>query len=394
MKLLIVTETLYPRGAETFVVRLANALSSMHDVIVLNLHPYWSKGELVQHLSKKVKLIERTAPCRWIKRKVDGALFRLNIDKSFTEGDIVSYISDVIKEHNVNVVHSHLFKPDYYVAKAKVKYNMQFSHVITNHGDYLLYNKTLPSRILNYDKKLFFLLNNVNHVVNISDVQMQLFTLLKDQSKAEFSIHKILNGYTGNTERRLTKADLGIPEDAFVFGMVASGIREKGWDEAIKAFELLNCKKARLLLVGEGKRLDYLKHIYASNQQIIFAGYSQYPLEYISCFDIGILPSYYEAESLPTSVIEYLYMGKPTIVTAMGDVEKMLETGDPNTAAGKIIYFNDPSEIVPLLAEEMKDLINNPEKVTNYKQHTRKAFEKFEMSKCIDAYWSIYSRSS
>lgn len=393
MKLLIVTETLYPRGAETFVVRLANALSAIHDVTVLNLHPYWSKAGLTDQLEKKIQLIERTSSYRWFKQKFDGLFLKLGIDKSIVEADIVSYIHQVITENNIDVVHSHLFKADYYVARVKTEYQTRFNHVTTNHGDYLLFNRQAPARILNYKNKLHFLLARVNHVVNISDEQLQLFSSFKQEGDYPFKSHKVLNGYQvyGNGPVLQQRKDLGIAADAFVFGMVASGIKEKGWDEAIRAFELLDAPNAVLLLVGEGKRLDELKSLYAGNKQIIFTGYVKHPLAYIACFDIGLLPSYYAAESLPTSIIEYLYMSRPVIATAVGEVERMLQTGHPGELAGKIIHFNKHTDIVPSLVAEMRYFITNPEYVIKYQQYARKAFEKFEMNRCVDAYLDIYS---
>jgi glycosyltransferase involved in cell wall biosynthesis len=391
MKVLIVTETLYPRGAETFLVRLANAIAKQHEVILLNLHPYWSKIELINQLDSSIQLISRKCPQRKLFQKVDGGLIKLGVDYSFTDNHIVDCIHKVITDHQVDVVHSHLFKPDYYVAMAKQRFGLKFNHVITNHGDYLLYDKTSPARIIRYREKLSFVLAHVNHVVNISNAQMQLFGHLKLQGKSEFKLHKILNGYVGKLNAPVSKTQLGIPEQNFVFGMVATGIKEKGWDEAIAAFQKVDRKDISLVLVGEGKRLDILKKMYQNDPRIIFTGFCAFPLDYIDCFDVGILPSYYDAESLPTAVIEYLFMKKPTIVTSVGEVKNMLDTGDQtNNLAGRIINFRQPDEIIPALVKEMSDMMSNTELLSLYRSRATQAFEKFRMDNCMKSYVDVY----
>ena len=49
---MLITETLHAGGAETFVVRLAGALSINHEVTLINIYPNSSKKELIKQVSK------------------------------------------------------------------------------------------------------------------------------------------------------------------------------------------------------------------------------------------------------------------------------------------------------------------------------------------------------
>ena len=66
-------------------------------------------------------------------------------------------------------------------------------------------------------------------------------------------IRKIYNGYTVPAALPTApKIICEIPPNAFVIGMVSRGIREKGWEILIAAFQSLNLPDSRLLLVGDG----------------------------------------------------------------------------------------------------------------------------------------------
>ena len=391
MKILIITETLYPRGAETFLVRLANVLCKKHEVILLNLHPFYSKDELISKVDPKIHLISRKQAVRKVVEKIDGGFIRLGMDNSLSNNHIIKTIGRILIENKIDVVHSHLFKADYYVAKARVKYNLSFNHVSTNHGDYLLFDKVPPVRIINYAKKLDFTLKHTNHMVNISNEQVALFTEWKQQHKYGIQLHKVLNGYYGEVAKPVSREALGIPEDSFVFGMVASGIAEKGWDQAIEAFNKIKNSGTTLVLVGEGHRLEELRATHSNDRQIIFTGLAKNPLDYVQMFNVGILPTYYAAESLPTVIIEYLYMNKPVLATNVGEIQKMLQVENGEELAGEIIDFTEPSKIVAALANKMADIRDNKALYQRLESNTRSAFKKFEMDKCIDLYIKIYN---
>src|SRR6185437_13149544 len=87
----------------------------------------------------------------------------------------------------------------------------------------------------------------------------------------------------------------------------------------------LNTEKAHLVLVGESTYLQTLKNNFAQHQTIHFIGESKNPLEWVNIFDVGLLPSTYASESLPTVVIEYLCCNKPVIASDAGEIVNMIQ---------------------------------------------------------------------
>ena len=74
MKILLISETLLPGGAETFVLRLANALVGEHEVALAILHGEMVKAELRAKLDPRIKVHLLKVPAKRALFKVDSLL--------------------------------------------------------------------------------------------------------------------------------------------------------------------------------------------------------------------------------------------------------------------------------------------------------------------------------
>ena len=176
--------------------------------------------------------------------------------------------------------------------------------------------------------------------------------------------------------------------------MVARGIKEKGWEEAILAVLGLLKKypgMVTLNMVGQGAFLDSLKTTYA-NPAIIFTGYSKDVVTTVNAAHIGLLPSWYVGESLPNTVIEYLFCGKPVISSKIGAIEEMICYGQQ--LAGTCIPLINGKVEVPALAAAIENYIINPELVERDSQIALAASVKFTMNTCVENYLDVFRRVS
>lgn len=181
--------------------------------------------------------------------------------------------------------------------------------------------------------------------------------------------------------------------------MVARGIPEKGWSEAIAAFKIVQKKakkkvKVHLILVGDS---DYLASLRENilrlpcGLNIHFIGYSLEPNYWIEAFDVGLLPSYFSGESLPNAIIEYLYMGKPVIATQVGGIPEMLS--HDNELAGVTIPLSEEGKCdVIRLSQKMLEYSENNFLLEKHARLTSKVFEKFKMEKCHSKYESLFKQ--
>lgn len=154
------------------------------------------------------------------------------------------------------------------------------------------------------------------------------------------------------------RQEYGINNSDFVFGFVGRIVKDKGINELVQAFNMLDQKNTKLLLVGSYERdLDPLDEktldIIKTNNNIITVGYQKDVKKFLSIMDLYVSPSYREGFGL--AVLEANFMKKPVLVSKiMGHSEIVTE--------GKNGFFVEPKNI-KLLYERMKKLMNDTEEL-------------------------------
>jgi glycosyltransferase involved in cell wall biosynthesis len=391
MKILLVTETLNTGGAETFVVRLANELSKEHTVAIAVLYGNLVNHGIMDQVEDNVKLYYINLKGLLLKHKVDSLLRKLQIDCSWVQTKIQKKLIQVINEFRPDVLHSHLFKCDYTVAKVIEHIPFEFKKLTTIHGDYSsFYNSEANARMLHVKKKMKKTLSTMQQIVCLSEEHTRFFA--NHFSSLTSRISLIYNGFKPNNNDylKLSKEDLQLPQHKMIFGMVSRGVEKKGWKKAIDAFVAANLSNAALVLVGSG---DYLNKLAAeiTHPNIIFAGYCKTPVMYIQHFDVCLLPSLFHYETLPTVVMEYLYCGKPVIATDVGEISKMI-TAENALLAGDLLDFEDYDIKTEQLKKLMQRYYNDRQYLIEKQKNAHAAFEKFDMIHCTQQYYELYKR--
>ena len=128
-----------------------------------------------------------------------------------------------------------------------------------------------------------------------------------------------LKKYEYNREKRAEyRNKLGISSDALVIGHVGRFNRQKNHEYLVYIFSEFYKKKQNsyLVLVGTGEKADEIKEIVKKlklEKNVIFTGVIEDISDYLSAFDVMLLPSLYEG--LPLVVIEWQIAGLPCIVS-------------------------------------------------------------------------------
>jgi glycosyltransferase involved in cell wall biosynthesis len=272
VKLLLACEDFRVGGAQIFVLRLAQAFSSHHKVYLYShYHDYIAEG-MVKRLAPNIEVItcQIPYPLDWVIRKVDRLFYKLRVDFSIREQLIASHLLQIVKKHKIDVVHSNMFKSDLVVVKALQASGVPV--VVTVHGDYESFLATylrekVGEYIHQYRRKVLHILDQAKAIVYLTAKNLRVFDVYKEGEKYRINgliVRKIYNGFAAVPSLEHThicRERLGISTQALVFGMVARGIPEKGWQEAIQAFLLLvkdTSVISHLILVGES---DYLTEL-------------------------------------------------------------------------------------------------------------------------------------
>ena len=153
------------------------------------------------------------------------------------------------------------------------------------------------------------------------------------------------------------RAELGIPESAFVIGSVGRLARVKGYGYLLRAFAELAGKRddVWLLLVGEGRKRVNLEQIAADldiADRTVFAGHQDDIPAYLALFDVFAMASLMEAD--PVALKEAMACALPVVATNVGGPSVILEEGrtgllvprkNPQALADRIAWVADnPAE--------------------------------------------------
>jgi glycosyltransferase involved in cell wall biosynthesis len=394
--ILLTVEDLGVGGAQVFALRLAQALHEVgNKVFIFSHYHHLGNATLRQQLAPDVEAIEygKDYPrFDWLLRKAEGLFRRFGIRVHFRQRLVIWQLRKVVRLLRPHILNSHTIKADYVAARALSTENGT-SQVITMHGCYELFLRHVDtSEVVPMGK---YALEHAASFVYLTDKNLEIFTRPAIRPLMDLPHRKIYNGFAGHftNDPACNRAALGIGEGEVVFGMVARGIAEKGWEYAIHSYLAIQAEHptTHLVLVGKSDYLTSLRAKYM-HPHIHFVGHSSNPVDWIKLFDVALLPSYFHAESLPNSIAEYLFCGKPVVASRIGEVPHMLES----TAglAGVIIDQADWKITNPeQLTQAMRAYLLQPNLLQEHKLRAALAFEKFRMEQCVSAYTSIYNES-
>ena len=390
MNILISTWSLQVGGGEVLAMNLAAELARRgHKVFLFNQRAELIDHDLVQRLLppevKVLSMADRPRRSFWA-YKINALQQRLGRKGVFYLKQQQAYLTDCLKSYHIDLLNSHSTFSDELCASVVEK--MSIPMVITEHGEYTR-----------------FALEGRRDFVNVLRTAKRILTVshyCKGHLEHCFaSLPVIKTVYNGVVTRTYEVAEMRkaliIPVNAFVFGMVARGITEKGWLQAVQAFQLFKAtasgQPVRLVLVGGSTYLRQLQTEYEADTDIHFVGQVPNSDFYISGFDVGLLPTYFAAEALPLAVIEYMVSGKPTIATQVGGIPELLNL--PTGPTGQLILLDEHTHKprVDMLVAAMQRYYENTDLYAMHASNAIAARENFTMKTCADQYEQAFAAS-
>lgn len=308
-------------------------------------------------------------------------LKRLNAKWSAYDFFRLRLLSYYVRKYNIEIVSSHSMISDEACCHLFYK---KIPVVVTEHGQYVLH---LAKKIKSFTSYLY----KATIIITVSDYNRKLF--LDELPDLPVKVKTIYNGIKKEiTSGENFRSIYSISHDDFVFGMVSRGIPEKGWHFAIEAFLKLRSEVSKnilLVLVGGGSYLDELKNQYSNESSIVFVGSVHNPPYYIKGFDVGLLPTIYDAESFPLAIIEYLFEEKPAIATQTGGIREML-CNDTIQAGQLIPLSEDKALFTENLCRAMKEYLANETLFEDHKVNAREVAKRFTITECSRNYESLF----
>ncbi len=163
------------------------------------------------------------------------------------------------------------------------------------------------------------------------------------------------NLYSEKDDKTL-RDELGIKDDDFVFVYVGRLVTDKGVNELIKAFKLINAEytNSKLLLVGPYEKdldpvLPETEYEIDNNPNVLSTGWQKDVRPYFSISDVLTFPSY--REGFPNVVMQAGSMGLPSIVTDINGCNEIVE----HMVNGVIIPTKDQESLYTNMKRMIED---------------------------------------
>jgi glycosyltransferase involved in cell wall biosynthesis len=120
---------------------------------------------------------------------------------------------------------------------------------------------------------------------------------------------------------------IGLPESAFIFGIVATLRSWKGHDALLEAFANIAPKDALLLIVGDGTRENFLMEQANSlgiQDRVRMAGRQDDVLPFLRAMDAFVLPSY-KNEGVPQALLQAMACELSVIASQVGGIPELVD---------------------------------------------------------------------
>ncbi|MCS8612259.1 glycosyltransferase family 4 protein [Lactobacillus helveticus] len=168
-------------------------------------------------------------------------------------------------------------------------------------------------------------------IVCISDAERE--SALREKICKPSKLQVIYNGIDLEEIEKTTpisRAQLGIPEDAFVVGMVGRLSKQKAPDTFVKSAKLIKEKipNAFFLMVGDGELRDQIESLinqYDLGSSFLITGWVDNPTAYMKIMDVGMLLSRWEGFGLVLP--EYMACGVPIVATNVDAIPNIVTNG-------------------------------------------------------------------
>lgn len=296
------------------------------------------------------------------------------------EVDQLEHAAAAFSDMGIELVHSHHAWVDVSLATLLLGYP-SIRQVVTMHGMY----EMMTSEQL--EALTPVLRRRIDRIVYTAEKNLKAFS---SGFRRDKGFRRIDNSLPAKQISPMSRDELSLSPDDFVFCCVARAIPDKGWEEAIQAVIWANAHSARqirLLLIGEGPETDRLRSQYR-NEFVRFLGFRSNIRDYFAMADAGLLPSRFKGESAPLVLIDCLLSGKPVLASNVGEIRPMLDT--TTGLAGDLFDLNDWQIDVPALGEKMRRLANDEHFYKEILDRVPSAAAKFQTSGMLLKYEAIY----
>lgn len=287
----------------------------------------------------------------------------------------------IIKTEKPDTVYMHSSKAGA-IGRIALLFNRKINKIYNAHGWY--FNAEIGKK-----KKILFtiieklLAYNTNIIINISNSE---YTSALEKKIAKPKKMCIIENGIDFTEfdrveqyRDNIRQKYNIKDNEILIGVVGRVSEQKDPITFIKAAKLVNdkYKNTKFMFVGSGELEDEVKEYAEKNnisENVFITGWVDNSKEYISAFDIAVLPSKWEGFGL--AIIEYMASRKPIVATRVGGIADIIIDEEKGT----LVKIGNEKD----LAEAIMEKINNRDTEEKLNKNYSYCIEKYNINLMIE----------
>ena len=243
----------------------------------------------------------------------------------------IKEVRTLIKKYNPDIVYAHSSKAGAIARVADIG--------LKNHCLYNPHGWAFNMRCSAKKKAIYTAIEKIaapfcDKIICISDAEKQ--SALDKKICREDKLQVIFNGvdiesYEGGVHGEIKREELGIPEDAFVAGMVGRISPQKAPDVFVRMAKQVKDKvpKAHFIIVGNGNQENEIRKYAMDNgfsDSLHITGWVDNPMSYVELFDVACLLSRWEGFGL--ALPEYMMAGKPIVASRVDAIPNIIRDGE------------------------------------------------------------------
>jgi glycosyltransferase involved in cell wall biosynthesis len=127
-------------------------------------------------------------------------------------------------------------------------------------------------------------------------------------------------------DRTKARIELGLPVQAYLFGITATLRAAKGHTHLLEAMAAIDAAVARLVIIGDGPQEDNLRKMIdrlGIGARVVMAGRQRNVADWLAALDAFVLPTY--AEGVPQALIQAMACRLPVIASRVGGIPEVVD---------------------------------------------------------------------
>ncbi|XKH00686.1 glycosyltransferase [Marinobacter nauticus] len=298
---------------------------------------------------------------------------------------LIRIIRTRLRKGNFDVVHCHQYTPWVYGWFAAL--GLPVGVVFTEHGRFYPDRYRYKAALVNQA-----MARTTRAMVAISEATRQALSRYEFLPRSRIQV--VYNGIAAMQPDRarlaVLRAELGIPDQAFVMGTVSRMDPVKNQSMMLRAFHrfLQQCPEGWLLVVGDGAERESLQSLAGElgiGERVSFTGSVSQPAHHMALMEVFLLSSFTEGTSM--TLLEAMSLGIPAVATNVGGNPEIVRDG----LNGMLVPVDDEQAF----AEAMIGLWQEPGTRLQLGQGARTRFdERFSREVMVNAYQEIYREAA